>query len=51
MLDSVGSPVVKLLRVQVGLLYLGDLPKGSARDLTIREVMSLMELANEVKDK
>ncbi|MBG82808.1 MAG: rRNA pseudouridine synthase [SAR202 cluster bacterium] len=51
MLGSVGSPVVKLLRVQVGLLYLGDLPKGSARDLTIREVMSLMELANEVKDK
>ena len=49
MLDSVDAPVVKLRRTKFGTLSLDDLPKGTARDLTFKEVESLMSLATESK--
>tara|TARA_A100001037_G_scaffold120297_1_gene109534 strand:- start:92 stop:892 length:801 start_codon:yes stop_codon:yes gene_type:complete len=49
MLDSVDAPVVKLRRIRFGTLSLDDLPKGAARDLTFKEVESLMSLATESK--
>lgn len=41
MLDAVGSRVLKLVRVQIGALRIGDLPIGRYRELTAAEVASL----------
>jgi len=41
MLDTRGVEVLRLIRVAVGPLLLGDLPKGSHRRLTMDEVLSL----------
>ncbi|MDJ0785962.1 MAG: pseudouridine synthase [Myxococcota bacterium] len=38
-------PVVRLLRVRMGPIELGDLPRGAARPLTAREVRRLIEFA------
>src|SRR5215467_3159825 len=43
MLKSLGIEVLRLVRVAVGPLCLGDLPKGKARELTVRERNSLNE--------
>lgn len=41
MLMSLGIEVLRLVRVAIGPLCLGDLPKGKARELTVREQNSL----------
>lgn len=41
MLASVDRPVLRLVRVAIGPVRLGDLPKGQARELTADEVRSL----------
>jgi len=41
MLESLGIEVLRLVRVAIGPLCLGDLPKGKARELTVRERNSL----------
>ncbi len=45
MLDHVGHSVIKLKRVKVGNLALGDLPSGMCRHLTPAEVKGLREMA------
>ena len=41
MLEAVGSKVLKLVRVAIGPLRLGELPKGKWRALTTAEVQAL----------
>ncbi len=41
MLATIGRPVLRLVRVAVGPVLLGDLPKGQARELTADEVRAL----------
>jgi 23S rRNA pseudouridine2605 synthase len=41
MLEAVGSKVLKLVRIEIGGLRIGDLPIGSYRELTPAEVASL----------
>lgn len=43
MMDSIGHPVVRLTRVRMGPIELGDLPEGAARELTRQEVGWLKE--------
>jgi 23S rRNA pseudouridine2605 synthase len=43
MLDACGHPVLRLLRVAIGTLALGELPKGAWRRLTPAEVLALAE--------
>ncbi len=45
MCAAVGHPVLALERVQLGSLRLGNLPTGEARELTIREVANLRQIA------
>ncbi len=45
MLDMVGQPVVRLVRVRVGSLKLKDLPAGEARELAHRDVTQLASCA------
>lgn len=45
MLEKVGHPVIKLRRIAIGSLKLGDLKTGQMRRLTNEEVKSLKELA------
>jgi 23S rRNA pseudouridine2605 synthase len=45
MLDAVGQPVVRLVRVRVGSLKLKDLPAGEARELAHRDVTQLASCA------
>jgi 23S rRNA pseudouridine2605 synthase len=47
MLESVGHPVIKLLRTRMGSLGLGDLPSGEFRFLTDREANALRRLVEE----
>ncbi|MBX3331543.1 MAG: rRNA pseudouridine synthase [Nitrospira sp.] len=47
MLDAVGHPVLKLLRVRMGPLSLGNLEPGEFRFLTDREANALRELVDE----
>lgn len=47
MLESVGHPVIKLMRVRMGPLSLGNLEPGEFRFLTDREANVLRELVNE----
>jgi len=49
MFESVESPVTRLRRVRFGTVGLDDLPKRGFRELTPREVTSLMDLAIESK--
>lgn len=49
MFESVGSPVIRLRRTRFGTIGLDDLPKRGIRELTPREVTSLMDLAIESK--
>jgi 23S rRNA pseudouridine2605 synthase len=49
MFDSVESPVTRLRRVGFGTVSLDDLPKRGVRELTRKEVESLMDLAVESK--
>jgi 23S rRNA pseudouridine2605 synthase len=49
MFESVGSRVTRLRRTRFGTIGLDDLPKGVARELTGKEVTSLMDLAVESK--
>lgn len=45
MLDTVGCPVVRLLRVRAGPLTLGKLRAGETRELTLREAETLRRYA------
>jgi 23S rRNA pseudouridine2605 synthase len=47
MLDAVGHPVIKLLRIRMGSLALGDLQPGEFRFLTDREANALRQLVEE----
>jgi 23S rRNA pseudouridine2605 synthase len=47
MLESVGHPVLKLTRIKMGPLSLGDLGPGEFRYLTDREANALRELAEQ----
>jgi 23S rRNA pseudouridine2605 synthase len=47
MLESVGHPVIKLLRIRMGSLALGDLQPGEFRFLTDREANALRQLVEE----
>jgi 23S rRNA pseudouridine2605 synthase len=47
MLDAVGHPVLKLLRIRMGPLSLGDLEAGEFRFLTDRETNALRALVDE----
>jgi 23S rRNA pseudouridine2605 synthase len=47
MLEAVGHPVIKLLRIRMGSLTLGDLQPGEFRFLTDREANSLRQLVEE----
>jgi len=38
MIEAVGSNVVKLMRVKIGLLAIGDLKEGQWRELTVEEI-------------
>lgn len=49
MFESVESPVIRLRRIRFGTVILDDLPKRWVRELTGREVESLMDLAVESK--
>jgi 23S rRNA pseudouridine2605 synthase len=49
MFESVESPVTRLRRIKFGTVGLDDLPKRGVRELTGREVESLMDLAIETK--
>jgi pseudouridine synthase len=49
MFESVESPVTRLRRIQFGTVELDDLPKRGVRELTGKEVASLMDLAVESK--
>ena len=50
MLDEIGVECVRLIRVSIGPLDLGDLPKGQTRPLTAKEKMSLDRLLPSSKD-
>ena len=45
LLDSVGHPVRRLTRIQIGPVKLGKLPVGAMRELTIDELGSLLDTA------
>jgi pseudouridine synthase len=45
LLDAVGLPVTRLVRLRVGTIRLGDLPPGALRPLTSEEVRSLSRAA------
>lgn len=47
MLETVGHPVIKLLRIRMGSLSLGDLQPGDFRFLTDREANALRQLVEE----
>jgi len=47
MLEAVGHPVLKLTRIKMGPLSLGDLESGEFRYLTDREANALRELAEQ----
>ena len=47
MLESVGHPVIKLMRIRMGPLSLGHLAPGEFRFLTDREANTLRELVDE----
>ena len=47
MLEAVGHPVIKLLRIRMGSLSLGDLQPGEFRFLTDREANALRRLVEE----
>ncbi len=47
MLEAVGHPVIKLMRVKMGPLSLGDLGSGEFRFLTDREANALRELVDQ----
>ncbi|WP_342835819.1 pseudouridine synthase [Candidatus Lucifugimonas marina] len=49
MFESVESPVIRLRRIRFGTVALDDMPKRAVRELTGREVESLMDLAIESK--
>jgi 16S rRNA U516 pseudouridylate synthase RsuA-like enzyme len=44
MFKAVGHPVIRLKRVQIGTLRLGNLPAGAYRLLTSEEVSELLRL-------
>jgi 23S rRNA pseudouridine2605 synthase len=46
-MEAVGHPVLKLTRVKMGPLSLGDLESGEFRYLTDREANALRELADQ----
>jgi len=41
MLEALGIEVLRLVRVAIGPLVLGDLPKGASRELTAEEKQAL----------
>jgi len=47
MMEAVGHPVLKLTRIKMGPLLLGDLGSGEVRYLTDREANALRELADQ----
>jgi 23S rRNA pseudouridine2605 synthase len=47
MLESVGHPVIKLMRIRMGPLSLGSLEPGECRFLTDREANALRELVHD----
>ncbi len=50
MLETVGHPVIKLVRIKMGPLVLGDLQPGEFRFLSDREANALRELVEERKE-
>jgi 23S rRNA pseudouridine2605 synthase len=50
MLEAVGHPVIKLMRIRMGPLSLGNLPAGEFRFLTDREANALRELVEERRE-
>lgn len=50
MLESVGHPVIKLMRVKMGPLSLGDLASGEFRFLTDREANALRDLVEQRRE-
>ncbi|HEX5937741.1 MAG TPA: pseudouridine synthase [Actinomycetota bacterium] len=46
LLAAIGLPVVRLVRVRVGAVRLGDLPPGERRELTHDEVVALRQLVD-----
>jgi 23S rRNA pseudouridine2605 synthase len=51
MLELVGHPVIKLLRIRMGPIALGDLQPGEFRFLTDREANALRDLVEERQAK
>jgi 23S rRNA pseudouridine2605 synthase len=45
----IGLPVLRILRVRIGTLHLGDLKPGAWRDLTAKEVLSLKSSAGTLR--
>ncbi len=46
MLAEVGLPVVRLVRLRIGPVKLGDLPPGELRELTPEEIRSLAQVTD-----
>jgi 16S rRNA U516 pseudouridylate synthase RsuA-like enzyme len=42
MFEEIGHPVMRLRRVAIGPVFLGDLPSGSSRKMTSKEIRLLM---------
>ncbi len=51
MLEAVGHPVIKLMRIKMGPLSLGDLESGEFRYLTDREANALRELVQRQRSR
>jgi 23S rRNA pseudouridine2605 synthase len=51
MMSAIGFPVVRLVRVRFGPIELGDLPKGSWRPLSDKEISSLRDTARATHPK
>jgi len=45
MFDALGHPVIRLKRIKLGPLSIGDLQAGSWRELTVEEINSLLSLS------
>jgi 23S rRNA pseudouridine2605 synthase len=49
MLDAVGLPVRRLLRVRIGPIVLGGLPPGASRELTVDEGLALARMVSKAE--
>jgi 23S rRNA pseudouridine2605 synthase len=51
MFESIGNPVMRLRRVAIGPVVLGNLPSGRCRNLTEREIKSLIRQVKRPKEQ